>query len=279
MPWLVLPLLAVICSCYQPKPFKSPRGYNLVRPERVLLKSEALHEISGIAFHGKQYDSFFAINDEQGKLYAFTKANPKPVYSKFGRSGDYEDLTITHNRVVVLKSNGELFSFPFTSPDGTDADSVLILKKLVPKAEYEGLFADSSGRLYVLCKHCTVDNPARQLTIYTLLPDGNGSYSPDTTITLDVTAIATLAEKQKLRFAPACLAKHPLTQEWYIISSVNKLLVVTDTAFRVKEVYNLKPNLFRQPEGMAFDDKGNLYVTNEGRDEDADLLIFHYAPH
>lgn len=275
---LLLPMLAVICSCYQVKPFKSPHGYDLVHPHRVVLGNESLHEISGLAFHGNRYDSFFAINDEQGKLYAFTQSNLRPVFSKFGRSGDYEDLTIANGRVVVLKSSGELFSFPFPRLDGSNADSVITLKKLVPKGEYEGLYTDSSGVMYVMCKHCEADNAAKQLSVYPLQPDTGYTYRTGAVIRLDVKRIAELGAETKLRFAPSCLARHPITKEWYIISSVNKMLVVTDDAFTVKEVYHLKPNLFRQPEGMAFDNKGNLYVTNEGRDEDADLLVFPYKP-
>ena len=67
-------------------------------------------------------------------------------------------------------------------------------------------------------------------------------------------------------FRPSALAKNPLTKEWYIISAVNKLLVVTDENFKMKDSYALGGNLFNQPEGIAFDKEGNLYISNEGDD-------------
>lgn len=271
----------VLCTsaCYRTT-FISPPGYNLVRPEVTTLHASVLSEISGIAFHGRAFDTFYSINDEQGKLFIFTRANPKPVVSKFWRSGDYEDVTITGNKVVVLKSDGELyvFSHALTRNPEIEADSVTRVKVL-PKSEYEGLYADSTGRLYVLCKHCHEEDPSKTNTIYTLVPDGAGSYRPDKTITLDVPAMRERSGDNKLRFNPSCLAQHPVTHEWFILSSVNKMLVTTDTAFHVTGAYDLKPNLFRQPEGIAFDAKGNLYITNEGKeDEIADLMLFSYNP-
>jgi uncharacterized protein YjiK len=60
------------------------------------------------------------------------------------------------------------------------------------------------------------------------------------------------------------MAKNPLTKQWYIVSSVNELLVVTDADFKVTAAYSLDHKLFLQPEGLAFDKKGNLYISNEG---------------
>ncbi len=42
------------------------------------------------------------------------------------------------------------------------------------------------------------------------------------------------------------------------------MLVVTDTAWNIKQVYTLDPALFNQPEGITFDIDNNLYISNEG---------------
>jgi hypothetical protein len=43
-------------------------------------------------------------------------------------------------------------------------------------------------------------------------------------------------------------------------------------------VYHLKGALFKQPEGMAFGSDGTLYISNEGGDERADILVFPFKP-
>jgi uncharacterized protein YjiK len=38
----------------------------------------------------------------------------------------------------------------------------------------------------------------------------------------------------------------------------------------------LNPSLFKQPEGLAFDRRGNMYISNEGAGGDANVLLFNY---
>ncbi len=74
-----------------------------------------------------------------------------------------------------------------------------------------------------------------------------------------------LADAHKIVFHPSALAQNPLTREWFVLSSVNKLLVITDENWKVKSVYPLDPSVFNQPEGIAFDQQQNLYISNEHR--------------
>lgn len=268
-------LLIMLLSSCQAVSFKSPAGYNLKEPQITTLK-ESLHEISGISFLNTNDDTLYAINDEDGKLFYFTLQNKKPSTVKFGKPGDYEDLAIVENTVIVLKSDGDLHAFPVQSVLNEKIDSPAITKGAIPKNEYEGLFADSTGKLYILCKNCQGDKPSLAIKVYSLLKNSNGTYTSDSILHIDVTAIKNLLKEDKLSFHPSAFAIHPITKEWYILSSVNKILVIADKDFKVKEAYRLKPNLFRQPEGIAFDRAGNMYVSNEGRDEDADILFFKY---
>jgi len=264
-------------GCNTNREYKSPAGYNLNRPHVTKMGNE-LREISGISLLNGNAGRFYAINDEEGKLYTFSLQEKKTTVIKFAKPGDYEDISITANTIIVMKSNGELFYFPVNFSETTENPKVVdVLKSALPKNEYEGLYADVSGRLYVLCKNCSVDEPEKEVSIYSLSKDSSGSYFQDTIYHINVTAIGTLLKESKLRFMPSALAINPLNGDWFILSSINKMLVVTDNNFSVKEAYKLDPSLFRQPEGIIFDKDGNMYISNEGKDKDADILSFKYT--
>jgi hypothetical protein len=65
----------------------------------------------------------------------------------------------------------------------------------------------------------------------------------------------------------------------YIVSSINKLLVVTDTNGNLKQAYPLEAELFKQPEGIAFTASGDMLISNEAAGNgSANILIYKYSP-
>ncbi|RYG54436.1 MAG: SdiA-regulated family protein [Chitinophagaceae bacterium] len=249
---------------------KTPKEYDLEKPERFAMP-ESLLEISGISFNKGNNDTIYAIQDEEGKLFRLGWGNKKQNHTKFGKSGDYEDVSILRNRVVVLKSNGSLYSFPIGDAIYEEIDSVREWPKILPEGEYESLFGDeASGRLYILCKNCKVDNNDN-VTGYiyqlgdTLMPAGQ--------FNVDVESIKPFSGKVKKGFRPSAFAKNPLTNEWFMVSAINKLLVVADENWKIKNAYPLNGNMFNQPEGIAFDKAGNMYISNEGDDLSAGNIL------
>jgi hypothetical protein len=77
------------------------------------------------------------------------------------------------------------------------------------------------------------------------------------------------------KFKPSAAAIHPLTKELYIVSSVNKALVIADRNGKVRKVYRLDPGIFKQPEGITFSPAGDLFISNEAADVGAaNILIY-----
>lgn len=243
---------------------KAGLPYDLEKPVKYNMPHN-LFEISGIVFHNGDPKEVFAIQDEDGDLFHLGLSDKESKFSKFGGKGDYEDLTILKNYVIVLKSNGELHTFPISEINKPEVANVVKTKDLVPKAEYEGLAADEkAGLIYILTKDSKPDSKAKKSSIYAFSLANDGSLKPSGEFSVSHKDIAAFSGSDKTRFRPSALAKNPQTNEWYILSSVNKLLVVTDENFKIKAVYPLNGSLFNQPEGIAFDKDNNLYISNEG---------------
>ncbi|MFW0717916.1 SdiA-regulated domain-containing protein [Pedobacter sp. N23S346] len=241
---------------------KTDFSYDLTNPVKYNMPQN-LFEISGITFHNGDPKQVFAIQDEDGDLFHLGLEDKQAKYTKFGGKGDYEDLAILKDQVIILKSNGELHTFPLSKINAPEVTDVIKTKDLVPKAEYEGLAADEkAATVYVLTKEVKKGKKG-ETEIFAFKFD-QGSYTPAGNFSLAHDKIAEVAGASKMNFRPSALAKNPKTGEWYVLSSMNKLLVITDENFKIKSTQALKGNAFNQPEGIAFDKDNNLYISNEG---------------
>ena len=70
-------------------------------------------------------------------------------------------------------------------------------------------------------------------------------------------------DKNKVELKASAVAVNPITNELYIISSVNKVLLITDKSGKLKKLYTLNPKIYKQPEGIAFTPAGDLIISNE----------------
>lgn len=263
------------CAQKKEKKFASPAGYDLNQPEKIMLPAMLL-EISGITFNTKDPNMLLAQQDEDGRLFYFNPKAEKINVVKFAGPGDYEDLAIVNDRVVMLRSDGTCFTFPLLL-SYQKVISAVKTEDLLPKGEYESLASGQDGRLYVLCKQCTIDKKTDQTTGYILKLLPNGSLSKEDTFSINTQEITNFTDWKGKAFRPSALTLNPNGKEWYILSSINKLLVITDLSWHVKAAYSLNPKLFNQPEGMAFDHHNNLYISNEGgKGGQATLLKFTY---
>lgn len=273
---IILILMTSACKPQQEKR-SSPGGYNLQQPERFSLP-ESLLEVSGIAFRNGDGDTIFAIQDEDGRLFRLAWNDRKQKNVSFAASGDYEDVTIMGNRVFILKSNGNIYSFLLAGATGKKVAEVTESKKLLPSGEYEGMFYDSlTNKLIVLCKECKADKKSKTITGYALDHE-SGKLEFTGEFTIDYNS---QAEKNIIKgnLKPSALARHPLTKQWYILSSVNKLVLIVNDNWAIQEIHPLSSKVFNQPEGIAFDKSGNLYISNEGDEiTEGNILKFVYKP-
>jgi uncharacterized protein YjiK len=269
----IFSVLAIIgsTSCGNKKHYKSPPGYELDKGQKIALPAE-LDEISGIVYYAKD-NSIFAESDEKAIIYKIPLEKTGHIKRwKLDRKRDYEDMVLLDSTFYLLVSNGNLFAYRYSGND-----SFLKNEYKFPPAgnnEFETLYYDSSlHKLVMICKDCKGD-----------VKDNTGSYAFDPVkqefaqaFTIDTKNIHDQVKEGTKKFKPSAAAIHPLTGDLYIVASVNKLLVIADKAGNIKSSYLLDPKIFKQPEGLTFDNQGNLFISNEsGGSGSANILIYPY---
>jgi len=274
-------LVFSVSACQPPKDkFTSPPQYDLSKPDKFNMP-ESLLEISGIAFYHDKSDTVYSIQDEDGRVFRQAWDKKKQKHTVFAEKGDYEDLAILNETVIVLDSDGSLFVFPFKQLQQEEVNDAKKFKKILPKGEYESIYADQqTNQVYLLCKNCKDDKKDQNMSgsIFTYDPVKNDLISSGS-FTMDLSQLIKDEQILKTGLKASALTRDPHTGEWYILSSVNKLLIVATPDWKVKSVHRLNSSIFNQPEGLAFDDQMNLYISNEGDElTDGNILKFVRKP-
>ncbi len=274
--FLSLVLLVVIGGCESNKQkFITLPDYDLKKPY-VYNLGEELNEISGLYYYPKD-TSVFAINDENGRLYKIYLRNKAEIMNwRFDDGADFEDLSLVDSVFYALKSSGGITSFKIPT-----RDSVFINKWKKPfneKSEFEIMYFDSSyGKLVIICKDC-VEDSKKTVTAFSFDPVTN-LYSDQPVFVISAEDIVSALGAAKEKFKPSAAAIHPITHELYIVSSVNKSIVIAERNGKVKSAISLDPGIFKQPEGITFTPKGDMIISNESADLGAaNIMIFKYKP-
>ena len=255
---------------------ESPAGYDLSEPRKIDLV-KALDEISGIAYYPKD-SSVFAISDDAGSLYKISlNRNNKTIYWRFDKTHDFEDIVLHDSIFYVLISNGNIEKLKFNK-DSLSRTLINFPNTGNKINEFESLYFDNRyGKLVLLCKNCEEDIEAKKQTVSAFgFNKDSMTWLPD----LFKVAVKPLMEKlnlDKLHLKPSAAAVNPITNDLFILTSENKLLVVMDRNGLFKNVYQLDPALFNQPGGLAFTPSGDMLISNEASENgSANILIYKY---
>lgn len=271
-------LIFFFCACARKKDtlsYTSSPGYDFTNPVMIHLKTN-LDEISGIVYYSKD-TSIFAVDDEEGVLYKiFIRKKVQIKKWKFSGEGDYEDLVLHDSTFYALQSNGNLKSFNFYSSDSFRVEDCMV--PIPGNNEFETAYYDSAQKKIVLiCKDCEEDGK-KIISAYAFDPYDH-TFSDKPFFIINADDIEDELGIDKIKFRSSAAAIHPLTKDLYIISAVNKALIIADSSGKVKDAYELDPRLFKQPEGITFTPSGDLLISNESADIGApNILIFKYKP-
>ena len=265
--------------------------YELEQPARSLALPAILQEVSAVSYVDEHRVAM--VQDEQGIIFFCSLMDGK-ILSKvtFAGSGDYEGLVILNDEAWVLRSDGDLYHVNaiYSSKPSTRK----IETPLKQKDDTEGLAYDAQEKqLLIGLKEPAKLNGKRrnnQRAIYAYDLERNFTSALPYML-LEMSELKRVYENQvsgkksasfdpdkKQEFQPSDLAIHPITGHIYHIAAKGQLLVVSDRKGIIRFVRNLPNKIFRKPEGISFDPRGNMFIASEGNGSNGTLLEFRYQP-
>ncbi|HKK76727.1 MAG TPA: SdiA-regulated domain-containing protein [Saprospiraceae bacterium] len=273
------------------KPFAL--SYNLHEPDWTLELPGRLDEISGLGMNAAG-THLLAVQDEDGKIFWIDpKKEEVSQEVKFWKDGDYEGIEVVGDTIYVIKSTGTVYE---VTMDGEEAITVKYNEFLNDDNDVEGLGYDpEKNHLLLACKANAGTDEELDFTkaIYAfdlekkkLLEDPRYCIRlQQVNDYLDTDPLIRKLEKLEeffapgesdFGFSPSGLAVQPGTGHLYILSSVGKLLMILDPQGQILHIEKLKKSIHPQPEGICFDQKGNLYVSNEGKNGKGTIHRFNF---
>jgi uncharacterized protein YjiK len=269
--------------------------YDLKNPDATCKLPGRLVEISGLGYmkNGK----LAIIEDEKGKIYILdTEKCEVESEWKFGNDGDYEAIEVVGDTAWVIRSDGMLYKVTdFASEERT---TTRFKTPLSDQNDVEGMgYLAAEHQLLIACKaapylgkkqykgkravyaYSLAEN--KLLTTPYLLIDLNliaAARNDDTYLRISRGIASTFSDGGDINFQPSALAIHPLTGHLYVIATAGKLLLVFNQEKRLIGLQPLNTRLFKQPEGLCFSPKGDLYISNEGVSGAGNVLLFKQQP-
>lgn len=268
-----------------------PEGfpYELSKASKINSLTKELHEISGLSFSSKH--KLYCIQDEKGTVYSYDLKKNKIVREiDFGKDNDFEGVALVGKKLYALKSNGTLYRIKnFNKKDDIKVEKITTF--LDEKYDTEGLCYDKvNNQLLIACKRSP--NKTKDVKhIYSFnLETKKLDKKPYLKINIDDVHLmkqSSMTQKgydkvmhksggNNTVFNPSGIAIHPLSNDIYILSAEGNTLVVLDEDGEMLYATHLKKSLFKQPEGITFDSKGTMYISNEGHGEKATIKSFKY---
>lgn len=268
--------LLLLTACESKRVIYTPPGYYIDKPEIYDLGTK-LDEISGICWISDSI--MIANNDESGKIFAINlKDLSQRQYRnvEFGKKGDYEDIVKVDNAIYILVSTGQILKVTgYQNEDSVRMDTVATLPG--KENEFESLYYDKEvNSLVMLCKDCHKEkNRIRSAYRFDL---GSNQLIDSPYYQLSIDELRMKVNDKSQEFRPSAAAINPKDNKLYIVSSIGKLLVVTDHKGKVEGAYHISAVDFVQPEGITFADNGDMYISNEVAEEQkATLVRFPYT--
>ncbi len=283
MYFIIIALLAALAFCCLQKPAKTVLTdpaptpifpYRVNTPDKTLELPPELKEISGLAYD-LSTQTLWANEDENGIIYRIHPEDGRLESFPFAKKGDFEDLQLVGDALYALKSNGKI-----TRIQQITSAAPVIEKfdtDLTEAHDCEGLGYDrANNRLLIACKGDPVETTQRSIYTFDVTTH---QFNKNILFSIKLVDIQTFLKQNNLtgpaykdwtdntalELGPSAIAVHPISGNYYILSSVGKVLLVTSPTGTILQLVLLDKKVHAQPEGMAFMPDGTLFISNEGK--------------
>ncbi|WP_020567876.1 hypothetical protein [Neolewinella persica] len=253
-------------------------AFNFDQPNIVVDVPKDLKEISGLA-PWRADDEVLAVQDEDGKLFVLNTNTGKVKHElSFGKDRDYEGVARKGDNIYVLERDGDIHHLVYA-----EGKEIFEADKLETSFSYrndtEGICLDpATGHLLIVPKEQELnpsDEDKYRHGIYGFnLADSVLAFQPLFYIDeLEVGEII-YGKIARYSFKPSGIAVDPVTKDIYVLASVGKILIVIGRESEIKHIELLKEKIFSQPEGITFNEAGDLFISSEGRGKNGIVATF-----
>lgn len=240
-----------------------------VKIEKKWELPKILREVSGIAHMGN--NKIACVQDEDGIIFIYDLVSStieKEI--EFAGAGDYEGISLVGQTAYVLRSDGTIFeiiNYTKGAPQTTQYKS-----PLKGKLNFEGLGYDkNNNRLLIALKEKSDDDFK---PVYAFDLENNiWVREPVFKINFNDPVFGILNQKiSRKMLRPSEISLHPSTGKIYVLDGLGPKLLILDPTGKPEELHILNRKQFPQAEGLTFGDAGEIYISNEGFGQAANIL-------
>lgn len=230
---------------------------------------EVLEEVSGIAYMGN--NRMACVQDEDGIIFIYdldSSSIEKQI--EFQGAGDFEAITIVGRTAYVLRSDGTIFEV--RNFEGEDKKTTEHKTPITSKYNFEGLGHDpKNNRLLLAIKEKSGDEykPIYAFNLETKQLDKEPVYK----IYFNDPIFEILNKKvSRKTLRPSEITVEPSTGKIYILEGVDPKLLILDPSGNPDKLYPFNLKQFPQAEGLTFGNSGEMYISNEGKKGQGNIL-------
>lgn len=284
---LVLVLLIAGCANAQKNRPDGAIPYDMKRPAQVFKLPALLVEVSALT--DVDDGTLACVHDESASVYFLSTGTGSIVDSvAFDGPADMEGLTRVGNTYFALRSDGLIYRLS----DRASRMQVLDTFRIdVPNKNIEGLgFDDRTGMILISPKDFAKGSKEGkdERIIYALDPEAT-MKAPRTILKVSLDKLEKQAaakgievprtkkkgkERSALKLRYSSVAVHPVSHHYYLLSAVDRTLLVLDRQGDLVDLVLLDGKLLPKAEGITFLPNGDMWLSSEGKGRDAVLVRY-----